>query len=88
MECQTIEQKNPLLVKLGYKLILVEEGITSNPIQTHSREIWERKVDGIVYQLERWLLDGKEKNSREYPANSETARIRRSRVLPMSRLSA
>ena len=89
MTCKDIEQKNPFLVRNGYRLISYEEGVTENPIQFHSREIWHRYIDGELFQLERWLLDGVEKNSREYRADTPTARIRRSNVLPsQSRLSA
>ena len=86
MNCQMIEQKNPLLVQNGYRLIDWEEGMTDNPIQYHRREIWQRFVNGTLMQLERWLTDGMVKNSKEYPANSDTARIRRSRVLPQKNL--
>ena len=83
MKCKTIEQKNPLLVQLGYSFVSVEEGITENPIQIYSREVWERTVDGVVMQLERWLTDGVEKNSREYRADSVSAQIRRPNILPV-----
>lgn len=86
MNCKDIEQKNPFLVRNGYKLVSCEEGTTKDPVQHHSREIWERYLNGELFQLERWLLDGVEKNSREYRANTPTAKLRRSNVLP-SRLS-
>ena len=89
MNCKGIEQKNPFLVRKGYRLISCEEGTTENPYQVHSREIWERTINGKVMQLERWLLDGVETNFCEYRADTHTARIRRSNVLPcQTRLTA
>jgi hypothetical protein len=87
MNCQNIEQKNPFLTKLGYRLISFEEGMTDNPIEVYRREIWQRTVDGQLMQLERWLKDGKETHSKEYAANTAKARERRTNVLPQ-RLSA